>query len=157
MPQHRDAPTPSDHITVPARAPSNRWGLPLDAVLWPLFLLLATATQLGFKVASKPLEALDFGPQWLAIATGQPAFAAAVAGYIATFVVWIAILQRTALSVAFLLTALVYVTVTLGSALWLGEHLNPWQLAGIVIIFAGIALLGSVARPAPLISGKADT
>ena len=76
------------------------------------------------------------------MAARQPSLYLAVACYLATFAVWIVILQNTPLSRAFLLTALVYVTVTLGSALWLGERINPGQMAGIGLVIAGIALLG---------------
>ena len=114
--------------------------------MWLCFLALGTATQLGFKVARKPLENLDFGLDWLRVASTTPAFALAVGCYLATFALWIVILQRMPLSRAFLLTALVYVTVTIGSALWLGESVNIAQLVGIGLVILGVALLG-VAAP----------
>ncbi len=122
----------------------NRWMG--DAPLWTAFLAVGTATQLLFKVASGPLEHLDFGAAWFQTAFGSPMFAAAVVSYLATFALWIVILQRTALSRAFLLTALVYVTVTLGAALWLGERINGGQIAGIALVMIGIALLGVAGR-----------
>lgn len=113
-----------------------------DAVLWMVFIVLGTVTQLGFKLASQPLENVDFGLDWLRLAATTPALGVALTSYIATFALWIAILQRTPLSKAFLLTALVYVSVTLGSAWWLGERVNSQQLAGIGLVIGGIALLG---------------
>jgi drug/metabolite transporter (DMT)-like permease len=113
-----------------------------NLMLWSVFLALGTITQLAFKVASKPLENMDFGLKWLRVASSSPAFVLAVACYLATFALWIAILQRTPLSRAFLLTALVYVTVTVGSALWLGESINRAQVVGIGLVITGIAMLG---------------
>ena len=129
--------------TVPIQTPRSwRTGM----LMWLCFLALGTATQLGFKVASKPLENLDFGLDWLRVASTTPAFALAVGCYLATFALWIVILQRMPLSRAFLLTALVYVTVTIGSALGLGESVNIAQLVGIGLVILGVALLG-VAAP----------
>ena len=113
-----------------------------NAGMWLVFVALGTVTQLAFKLASKPLEKVDFGLEWLRIATGTATFAVAVACYLASFALWIVILQRTALSRAFLLTALVYVTITLGSALWLGETINLHQMFGIALVIAGVSLLG---------------
>lgn len=115
----------------------------LNGMLWSIFIALSTLTQLSFKLASKPLEHLDFNRHWLQVAYSTPAFVVACVSYILTFAIWIVILQRTPLSKAFLLTALVYVTVTLGSAVWLGEIINPGQLGGIALVIFGIALLGA--------------
>lgn len=126
----------AQHVRAKVRFPGG------DGLLWLAFVALSTATQLCFKRASQPLEHLDFGFAWLQAASSSPAFVVAVACYLATFALWIAILQRTSLSRAFLLTALVYVTVTLGSAVWLGESINRGQMAGIGLVITGIALLG---------------
>ena len=113
-----------------------------SALLWLLFVSLGTGTQLGFKLASRRLENIEFGPEGLKLACGSPALGLAIACYGATFALWIVILQRTQLSKAFLLTALDYVTVTLGSALWLGESINYGQMTGIGLVILGVALLG---------------
>ncbi len=113
-----------------------------DVPLWLGFLIVGSATQLLFKLASEPLANVEFGPLWLWAALHSPVFALAVGSYLATFALWIVILQRTALSKAFVLTALVYVTVTLGSAVWLGEQVNAAQAAGLVLVMTGIALMG---------------
>lgn len=130
-----------DPLTLSSRSPSKR-GWRMNGVLWPLFIILSTITQLSFKLASAPLEHIDFNQHWLEVASSTPAFIVACISYTATFAIWIVILQRTPLSKAFLLTALVYITVTLGSALWLGEIINAGQLSGIALIIAGVALLG---------------
>lgn len=121
-------------------------GWALNGLLWPFFIALSTLTQLSFKLASKPLEHLDFDRHWLEVAYSTPAFVVACVSYILTFAIWIVILQRTPLSKAFLLTALVYVTVTLGSGLWLGETINLGQMGGISLVIVGIALLGVPSR-----------
>ena len=119
----------------------------IELLLWPAFVATGTASQLGFKLASKPVENMEFGLKWLKVASSSPAFTVAIMCYLATFALWIVILQRMPLSRAFLLTALVYVTVTLGSALWLGETINAYQMAGIGLVIAGIGLLGAAGRP----------
>lgn len=123
--------------------PATRW---TTFALWTGFLTVGTLTQIAFKIASDKLDRLELGLEWLAEAVSTPAFGIAIACYLATFALWIVILSRTPLSRAFLLTALVYVTVTLGSALWLGERINLVQAAGIGLVIAGVGLLGVESR-----------
>ena len=132
---------PAGHlVSMETHTRSRAWTR--NAGLWLVFVALGTATQLAFKLASKPLENVEFGLEWLRVATSTPTFAVAVGCYLAQFALWIVILQRTPLSRAFLLTALVYVTVTLGSGLWLGETINLHQMLGIALVIAGVSLLG---------------
>jgi drug/metabolite transporter (DMT)-like permease len=137
--------SPNNAQNPPASGPGKLEASPpgrRDVLLWGVFVIVGTATQLAFKLASKPLENMEFGLHWLKAASATPAFGLAIILYLMTFVLWIVILQRTALSRAFVLTALIYVTVTLGSALWLGESVNLGQTLGIALIITGTALLG---------------
>ena len=63
-------------------------------------------------------------------------------GYMATFAVWMMILQRMDLSKAFPLTGLIYVTVPVLAWFGFGETLSPAQGAGIACIIGGVILLG---------------
>jgi len=62
--------------------------------------------------------------------------------YIATFVVWMAVLTRMELSRAFPLTALTYVTVPALALFFFGERLPAIRVAGITVIIAGVMLIG---------------
>jgi multidrug transporter EmrE-like cation transporter len=69
-------------------------------------------------------------------------FLAGALCYALSFVLWILILLRMPLSVAFpLVTGLVIVATQLSAALWLNEPLTWWKAAGVVLIISGIGLL----------------
>ena len=119
------------------------FALPLRTILfWSVFLTLDTATQMAFKTASEGLEGMSFGLPFLQRALTTPSFWIAILCYIATFVVWMAVLTRMELSRAFPLTALTYVTVPALAFLFFGEHAPPMRLAGIAVIIGGVILIG---------------
>jgi multidrug transporter EmrE-like cation transporter len=109
---------------------------------WCLFLALDTATQLAFKAASEGLEGIGFGLGFVAAALAIPAFWVTILCYIATFIVWMAVLTRMDLNRAFPLTALTYVTVPLLALVLFGERLPAWRIFGIGVIVAGVFLIG---------------
>ncbi len=109
---------------------------------WACFLGLATITQLAFKWAGTALETLEFGPKWIATAATSPAVGLAVVGYLAMFALWMHILQNAPLSRAFAMTGLVYVTVPAAAWLLFGEHIGVGHGIGILLIVAGVAVMG---------------
>ncbi|MBV8446845.1 MAG: EamA family transporter [Hyphomicrobiales bacterium] len=111
-------------------------------LFWSVFLTLDTATQIAFKKASEHVESISFGWLFLTTALGTPAFWVAILCYIATFVVWMAVLTRMDLSRAFPLTALTYVTVPALAFLFFGEHLPIIRIVGIAVIIAGVIMIG---------------
>lgn len=111
-------------------------------LFWSVFVALDTATQLAFKAASEKLEGMIFGLPFLQVALTTPTFWVAILCYIATFVVWMAVLTRMDLSRAFPLTALTYITVPALALLFFGEHLPLIRVAGIGVIIAGVILIG---------------
>lgn len=113
-----------------------------DISLWVLFLSLATVTQLAFKWGGTELQGLEFGAQWFDVMARSPAVGIAVAGYIALFVVWLLILQRTDLNRAFSMTGLIYVTVPAFAWVIFGEQIGWLRAAGISLIIAGVSLMG---------------
>ncbi|CRM81311.1 MULTISPECIES: EamA family transporter [Pseudomonas] len=110
-------------------------------VLWALLILTESGGQLFTKVAGDQLGQMDFNWQWLAAVAVNPGILAAIACYIGAFFVWMLILRRSSLSLAFPLSSLVFVVVLLGSWLGLGEHISFLHWVGVVVIIGGIALL----------------
>ncbi|MDF3160931.1 EamA family transporter [Pseudomonas proteolytica] len=110
-------------------------------VLWALLILTESGGQLFTKVAGDQLGQMDFNWQWLAAVAVNPGILAAIACYICAFFVWMLILRRSSLSLAFPLSSLVFVVVLLGSWLGLGEHISFLHWVGVVVIIGGIALL----------------
>ncbi|MBD8562291.1 EamA family transporter [Pseudomonas fluorescens] len=110
-------------------------------VLWALLIATESAGQLFTKVAGDQLGPMDFSWQWLTDVARNPGILAAIASYLGAFFVWMLILRRSSLSLAFPLSSLVFVAVLLGSWLGLGEHISALHWVGVVVIIGGIALL----------------
>ncbi|MBC2655967.1 EamA family transporter [Pseudomonas sp. MSSRFD41] len=110
-------------------------------LLWFLLISFEGAGQIATKVGGDQLGQMDFSLQWLAAVIANPGVLTAIACYIGAFFVWMLILRRSSLSLAFPLSALVYVVVLLGSWLMLGEQINPLHWLGVFVIMGGIALL----------------
>lgn len=71
------------------------------------------------------------------IATG-----AGAALYITSFLVWLVILSRIQLSIAYpIAIGLTLVFSTIAAAILLGEQLNLYRLVGIAVVFVGILLI----------------
>jgi multidrug transporter EmrE-like cation transporter len=136
-------------IERPSPQPDHRPHPWSTALLWAALLTIETATQLAFKAGSERLDAADGNSSWLnavflwmIAALTTPQVWLAILGYLATFVVWMLILQRMDLSKAFPITALCYVTVPVFAWLIFGEATSPARAAGIAFIVAGVVLLG---------------
>ena len=110
-------------------------------VLWALLIGFESAGQLFTKVAGDQLGQMDLNWQWLADVARNPGILAAIGSYIGAFFVWMLILRRSSLSLAFPLSSLVFVVVLLGSWLGLGEHISALHWVGVAVIIGGIALL----------------
>ena len=114
--------------------------------IWGLLLALDVAIQLAMKLAGDQLGAIPFGAAWVAAALSSGLVWISLIGYMATFVLWLAILHASPLSAAFPTTALVYVLVPLVGWLYLDENFTPWQGAGIALVLAGVILQRDSAR-----------
>lgn len=115
------------------------------------FLGVDTATQVAFKAAADTIGDVPLGPDFALAVAGTASAWLAVALYAATYVLWMLVLRDTALSRAFPLTALSYVTVPLIGWLAFGEAVSVKGSAGIALILAGVALVGGAGEePAPL-------
>lgn len=72
---------------------------------------------------------------WLSVAGGA-------ALYICGFALWLIILTRMDLSVAYpIVVSVTLVFTSIGSWLWLGEDITPLRIAGLVLVFLGIIAL----------------
>ena len=124
--------------TVPSGWLHGRVG---TVVLWALLIALESGGQIATKVGGDQLGQMDFTLQWLHAVMLNSGVWVAIACYIGAFFVWMLILRRSSLSLAFPLSSLVFVGVLLGSWLGLGEHISALHWVGVAVIIAGIALL----------------
>ena len=115
---------------------------PSLTILWAGLIGAETVTQLAFKAGSAALAGRAFGLGFIIAALSSALVWLAIAGYAATFVVWMMILQRMDLSRAFPLTGLVYVCVPFMAWFGFGEAVSAVQCAGIACIIGGVVLLG---------------
>jgi len=69
----------------------------------------------------------------------------ALAAAVTTGLLYVVLLRNLDLSVAEPLFALVFVIVPLAAMFILGEHLPPLRIAGLVLIFVGVVLVGYTA------------
>jgi multidrug transporter EmrE-like cation transporter len=110
-------------------------------VLWALLIGFESAGQIATKVGGDQLGQMDFNLKWLMAVAVNPGVWLAIACYIGAFFVWMLILRRSSLSLAFPLSSLVFVGVLLGSWLGLGEQISVLHWVGVAVIMGGIALL----------------
>ncbi|MGE8066073.1 transporter [Pseudomonas sp. NPDC089569] len=110
-------------------------------VLWALLIGFESAGQIATKVGGDQLGQMDFNVQWLLAVAVNPGVWLAIGCYIGAFFVWMLILRRSSLSLAFPLSSLVFVGVLLGSWLGLGEQISLLHWVGVAVIMGGIALL----------------
>ena len=76
-----------------------------------LLIALESSGQIATKVGGDQLGQMDFSLQWLQAVMLNPGVWVAIAGYIGAFFVWMLILRRSSLSLAFPLSSLVFVGV----------------------------------------------
>ncbi|MEO8739622.1 MAG: transporter [Casimicrobiaceae bacterium] len=110
-------------------------------LLWAALIGFDTTAQLLFKVAAQTLDSPELSWRWLHMIAQSGAFWIAALCLTLTFPIWMLILRRSQLNLAFPATALTYVGVIGGSQLVFGESINAVQYAGIVVIVVGVALL----------------
>lgn len=108
---------------------------------WTGLLTIDVAIQLAMKIAADHLDAFPFPSlAWGAAVLGEPLALVALAGYFATFILWLAILHASPLSAAFPLTALTYVLVPVAAWGGLGEAISWPKAAGIALIVLGVVV-----------------
>lgn len=110
-------------------------------LLWAGLIGLDTAAQLLFKLAAQSLGHPELSLRWLHMIAQSAVFWAAAMCLVLTFPIWMLILRRSQLNLAFPATALTYIGVIGGSQWVFGESIDTVQYAGIVLIVIGVALL----------------
>ncbi len=108
--------------------------------LWSLLLALDVAIQITMKLAGDRLAGIPMGAGWALAAASSWLVWLSLAGYLATLVLWLAILRSSPLSAAFPVTALTYILVPLSGWLWLDERFSLAQGIGVTLIVAGVLL-----------------
>jgi undecaprenyl phosphate-alpha-L-ara4N flippase subunit ArnE len=110
---------------------------PLLVVLFALTVVLDVAGQTAFKLG---LDASDDAPLWHRVAT-SPMAMAGFAAYTLEIVLWLVVLSRAPLSVAFPLAALSYCGVLATSSFVLGERVSARRWLGASIVTLGVAFV----------------
>ena len=112
-----------------------------SAFVWSGLVVADSAAQLMFKAAASHLPEPQATLPWVLMVAQSPRFWVAVACLVVTFGLWMLVLRRAKLSLAFPVTALTFVGVIGGSMLIFHETIAPLQYAGIALIVVGVALL----------------
>lgn len=110
--------------------------------LWALFLAVECGAQIALKLGSDHLTGMAFGLPWLAVALSSPWVQCGIFCYVLAFVLWMLILDKMELSLAFPLSGTVYLVVMAASALGLHEAPTPLHWAGVGLIVTGVVVLG---------------
>ncbi len=113
-------------------------------VLLALWTACEAAGQILFKQGVDALDAGEahFGAASVYRSLRSPAILAGIAVHALEFGIWIEILGRLPLSIAFPLESISYVTVLVASRVLLREVIPPRRWLGVGFICAGIAVLG---------------
>ena len=115
----------------------------MSALLTPPALAL-----LGFCILAETIQQLSFkrgadraadAPRFLAGVAAQPLIWAGAAIWAVESVAWVLVLRTTPLSLAYPVMTLSYAAIPLASVLVLKERMSRRQIAGIVLIFVGVA------------------
>lgn len=117
------------------------------AGLLALWSLCEVVGQVLFKLGVDGLGSDDvhFGVDSLARAVRSPAIWGGIALHVVEFFLWLEILGRLPLSIAFPLESISYVIVLLATRIFLREAISIRRWAGVGLICAGIAVLGGAA------------
>ncbi len=123
--------------------PTDGGGItPLVALLWALNMLVDTGGQLAFKAAatSDPRSGTGLA-RWLWMAR-RPWLWIGIGCYVAEFIVWLAFLSLVPLSDGVLLGSINIVAVMVAGRFLFREKLSPMRVAGILLVSAGVAVVG---------------
>lgn len=109
--------------------------------LWMLNVALDTAGQVAFKAAVRNPSGADEYPRWRDMLRNGLIWTG-VACYAVEFVTWLAFLALVPLSLAVLFAATNIVTVMFAGRIMFHEPGGPLRTAGILLIAAGVAIVG---------------
>jgi drug/metabolite transporter (DMT)-like permease len=113
-----------------------------NSAILALGLILAIALDTGVQLLLKMVASgiSDEASQWemLAATLGQPLFFACAVLMVVQLFNWLEVLKLSELSYAQPISSLSYVSVYILSAIYFGEKIDALQIAGIIIIVAGV-------------------
>ena len=114
---------------------------PVVATLWLLNVTLDTGGQLAFKAAAGDPNAGDGMARWRYMAA-RPWIWIGIVAYIAEFLLWIAFLSLIDLSEGVLLGSINIVVIMIAGRILFREKLTPMRVAWILLVTAGVAVVG---------------
>ena len=114
---------------------------PLVLTLWVLNVLVDSGGQLAFKAAAGDPRAGDGLARWAFMAR-RPWLWVGVGCYCAEFVLWLAFLSLVPLSEGVLLGSINIVAIMIAGRFLFAEKLSRLRVAGILLISAGVAIVG---------------
>jgi undecaprenyl phosphate-alpha-L-ara4N flippase subunit ArnE len=103
---------------------------------------ISACGQILLKYAMAQVGPLNFSPGILLKALRQPFLPVALVIYALALLLWLEVLSKTPLSVAYPVLAVTYVLVPLISQFVFHERLEPTHYVGMFLILAGVALVG---------------
>ncbi|MDR0881122.1 MAG: EamA family transporter [Candidatus Adiutrix sp.] len=113
----------------------------LAIIIWVVNITLDTAGQLSFKAAAVQSSAHSGLDNWRDMA-GHPWIWLGVLCYIGEFICWVAFLSLVDLSMGVMLASINIVAIMVAGRIFFAEKLTRWRLAGLVLVTAGVALVG---------------
>lgn len=113
----------------------------LTIVLWVLNVVVDTFGQLAFKAAAHGSAQYSGVKQWRHMAK-QPWIWLGASCYMLEFVLWLAFLALVPLSVGVMLGSINIVAIMIAGRLWFKEKLSRWRVIGILLIAAGVGVVG---------------
>ena len=114
----------------------------LIATLWLINVSLDTGGQLAFKAAASDPRAGDGMARWRYMAS-RPWLWLGLSAYALHLLSWIAFLSLVDLSKGILLASINMVAIMIGGRLLFREKLSPLRVAGILLVSAGVAIVGA--------------
>jgi drug/metabolite transporter (DMT)-like permease len=116
-------------------------------MLWVALILIETLNQIALKTAGNHIGAFELNRHSVLAAVSTPWLWVGLACYVTEFCLWMMILEKSALSAAFPLSAIAFITVMIASWAVFGDSMGWQQIVGAAIIVLGIILLGGTAQP----------
>jgi len=108
-----------------------------------LLLLLAISMEITRELCFKHGSHAETKQGFLADIFGKPIVWLGLFLSVVQIAAWLIVLQHTPLSFAFPMMSLCYCGMVLASRIVLKEHIPPTRWAGVVLITAGVAVIGS--------------
>jgi len=113
----------------------------LAFVIWMINISFDTAGQLSFKAAAVKSSGYSGLAHWRDMAR-RPWIWMGILFYVGEFACWVAFLSLVPLSVGVMLASINIVAIMVAGRILFGERLTGWRVAGMVLITAGVAIVG---------------